>query len=131
MVSALNAAVSGYAAATQRLNVIAQNIANAESTQTQVGESILNQPYVPQKLVQTSQETGGVETKSVPISPPTVARFDPNNIAADDNGITQYPNVDQASQLVESKFTLYNAQANLSVIKAQDKMLKSVLNIIS
>lgn len=131
MVSALNAALSGFTAATQRLNVSAQNIANAESTQTQRDGVVVNEPYVPQRVAQRSLAEGGVVADVQDVSPATRNLYDPNNAAADANGVTAYPNVDTAEQLVNTQLALYTAQANLSVIKVQNKLNQSVLNIIS
>lgn len=131
MVSAINIALSGFTAASQRLSVSANNIANAESTQTQKGGETLSTPYTPQRLAQTTEAGGGVSSHVEPVNPPTVSVYDPNNAAADANGITQYPNVDRAEQLVQVQIARYDAQANLNVIKVQDKMFRSVLDIIS
>ena len=132
MVVALNNAVSGINAASQRISVSASNIANAFSTQTiQTNGAVTNTPYIPQVLDQASQAGGGVLTHTQDANPPTVSVYDPTNPAAGTNGITQYPNVDQARELVNLKIGTYDAQGNLAVIKAEDKMLKSVLDIIS
>lgn len=131
MVSAINSALSGLTAASQRLNVSAQNIANAESTQTLRNGQVVNEPYVPQKLVQRTQPEGGVSTDVQPVSPATQDRFDPSNAAADVSGVTAFPNVDTAEQLVNTQLSLYTAQANINVLKVQDKLNKSILNIIS
>lgn len=129
--SAINSALSGLAASFQRVNVSAQNIANTESTLTLQGGQTLKQPYVPQRLQQSTDVSGGVTTHVEPVNPPTKSLYDPNNAAADANGITQYPNVDTAEQLVNLQIARYDAEANLSVIKVQDKLFKSVLNIVS
>lgn len=131
MVSAINSALSGFAAASQRLNVSANNIANAESTLTIKDGQTLKEPYVPQRVQQVSQKEGGVRTTTQPASPATVAAYDPDNAAADANGVTQFPNVDIAQQLVQVNLAKYDAEANLSVIKVQSRMMKSVLDIIS
>lgn len=131
MVSAINSALSGLAAAGQRLNVSAQNIANSESTQTLRNGQVINEPYVPQKLVQRSQAEGGVITDVQPVTPATQNVYDPDNAAAGADGVTAFPNVDTAEQLVNVQLSLYTAQANINVIKVQDKLNKSVLNIIS
>lgn len=132
MVSAINSALSGIAAASQRLNVSAQNIANSESTQTRRGDGVVvNEPYVPGRLAQVSQAEGGVTTSVEPVSPASVQRYDPNNAAADANGLTNYPNVDTAQQLVQAKIATYDIQGNINVLKVQDRMFKSVLDIIS
>jgi flagellar basal-body rod protein FlgC len=132
MTSAINSALSGLAASSQRLYVSAQNIANAESTQTRQSDgTVTNEPYVPGRLAQITQAAGGVTTSVEPVNPPSVNRYDPNNAAADAAGITQYPNVDMAEQLVQTQLSLYTAQANISVIRVQDKIFQSTINIIS
>ncbi len=131
MVSAISSALSGLAAAGQRLNVSAQNIANAESTQTLRNGQVVNEPYVPQKLAQFTQPEGGVITELQPVNPPVKQVYDPNNAAADAQGVAAYPNVDTAEQLVGVQLSLYTAQANINVIRVQDKLTQSVLNIIS
>lgn len=131
MVSAINSALSGYAAATQRINVSANNIANTFSTQTLQNGVTVNTPYVPEQVVQSTLVAGGVTTSIEPVNPPTVPVYDPNNPAAQANRVTQYPNVDQAQQLVQTQLASYDAQANLNVIKVEDNLFKSVLNIVS
>ena len=131
MVSAINSALSGFAAASQRLNVSAQNIANAESTLTIKNGQTVNEPYVLQRVQQIAQKEGGVTTVSQSANPPSISVYDPSNAAADANGITQYPNVDIAQQLVQVNLAKYDAEANLSVIKVQSRLNKSVLDIIS
>jgi flagellar basal-body rod protein FlgC len=131
MVSAINSALSGYAAAVQRLNVSANNIANADSTQTVSNGTVQNTPYVPQQVVQSSQATGGVSTSVESVNPPSIAVNDPNNPAANANGVTQYPNVDPAQQLIQAQLASYDAQGNISVLKVESKLYQSVLNIVS
>jgi flagellar basal-body rod protein FlgC len=132
MVSAINSALSGLAAATQRINVSAQNIANADSTQTQNSDgTTANTPYVPQQLVQSSQTSGGVTTSAEPVTPPSVSIYNPSDAAANANGITQYPNVDPAQQLIQAQVASYDAQGNINVLKVESKLYQSVLNIVS
>ena len=132
MVNAINAAVSGFNAATQRLNVSASNIANTFSTQTTQNGTTTNTPYVPLQLEQSTQvPAGGVTTHTAPITPPSIQVYDPNNVAANSNGLTNYPNVDQAQQLVQAQISRYDAQGNISVIKVQDRLFQQVLNIVS
>ncbi len=131
MVSAISSALSGLAAASQRLNVSAQNIANSESTQTVRNGQVVNEPYVPQKLVQKTQEGGGVVTDVQPVSPATQNLYDPDNAAAGVDGVAAFPNVDTAGELVNAQLSLYNAQANINVLRVQDKLSKSLFNIIS
>jgi flagellar basal body rod protein FlgC len=131
MISAINTAVSGYNAAANQIAVNAGNIANAFSTQTLNNGTVSNTPYVPQRVVQSAQVGGGVTSNTQPVNPPSIALNDPGNAAAGADGITQFPNVDQAQQLVQSVVASYNAQASLNVIKVENENMKAVLNIVS
>jgi len=131
MINAINASVSGFTAATQRLNVSAQNIANEFSTQTEQNGVVSNTPYVPQQLEQSALTTGGVATSTAPVTPPSIQLYDPNNPAANANGLTPYPNVDPAQQLIQAQISSYDAQGNLAAIKVENNLFQKVLNIVS
>ena len=90
MISAINTALSGFNAATKRIDVSANNIANAQSTATDENGTQVNTPYVPQQVVQSSQTTGGVKANVVPVNPPATQVYDPGNAAADANGLTHF-----------------------------------------
>lgn len=131
MVSAITSALSGLAASSQRLNVSTENIANSFSAQTQQGGVSTNTPYKAQRVVQSSDPDGSVHANEQDANPPTISRYDPSNAAADASGITAYPNVAQANELVQAQVASYDAQGNISVLKVQSRLLKSVLDIIS
>ncbi len=132
MTLAINAAISGFSAATTRIAVSANNIANAQSTQTlDENGNVVNTPYVPEQVNQSTQTTGGVSAQVVPINPPTINYADSNNAAANASGVTQFPNVDTADQLVQAQTATYDAQGNLSVLKVQGDLFQSLLNIIA
>jgi flagellar basal body rod protein FlgC len=130
-ISAINIAVSGFDAATNRINVSANNIANEFSTRTDQNGTVTNTPYAPQQAVDTSLTTGGVISSTQPVTPATISVYDPVALNADSNGIAQLPNVDPAHQLVNTDIATYGAQANLKVLKAATETLQEVLNIIT
>jgi flagellar basal body rod protein FlgC len=131
MISAINSAISGYTATTQRINTAANNIANAFSTSTDTNGVTSNTPYVPQQVEQSAQASGGVSTTTAPVNPPSVSVNDPGSPNANAQGVAQLPNVDQGQQLLQANIASYDAQANLSVIKVDQKNTQSLLNIIS
>lgn len=131
MVSAINSALSGLAAASKRIEVSANNIANQFSTQSIVDGQVTNNPYTPQRVDQISLSNGGIETKVKDVNPPTTPVYDPENPSADASGVVQLPNVDQAEQLIDQKIASYDYKANLKTIQVQDDLNKSLLDIIS
>jgi flagellar basal-body rod protein FlgC len=132
MLSALSSALSGYTAASTQLDVFASNIANLSSTQsTDSTGKTANVPYVPQRVIQSSLQGGGVSANTRPVSPASIARYDPSDPAANAQGVVQTPNVDLVQQIVGSNVASCDAQANLKMTKVQDEMTQAALNILS
>lgn len=131
MLNPVNIALSGLQAASKRVAVSASNIANQSSTTSLSGGQVVNQPYVAQRVDQVSLSGGGVQAITRDVNPSTVPFFDPSNPSADENGIVNLPNVDTATELVNQKIATYDYQANLSVLKTQDEIEQSLLDILS
>ena len=126
MVSAINTAVSGLAAAGKRLEVSANNIANQFSTKSQINGVTVDQPYVAQQVDQVSLTNGGVEAITHDVNPASVTIVDPNGQGATE----QVPNVNTDQELVNQNIAAYDYKANLKTIKVQDNLDKSLLDII-
>lgn len=125
-------AASGLQAASKRLANSANNIANQQSTFSQVNGETVAEAFRPSDIVQISNEpTGGVRTELRERDPATVPVYDPTNGAADAEGITQYPNVNTEQELIDQKFASYDFKANLKSFKAEDENLRAVLDIIA
>jgi flagellar basal-body rod protein FlgC len=117
-----NIALSGLQAASKRLDNSANNVANQLTVSTDSKPA-----FQPQDIVQISDAAGGVRTLTAPRNPATVAV--PS--AESESGVVQAPNVDQAEELVNQKFAVNDFQANLAVLRAQDKQQESLLDIIA
>ena len=131
MISALNTAISGFNSATQRIAVGANNIANANNTVTYNNGEQINAPSLPEQTTGSSQAGGVASTDTPSASPASVEISDQNNSGVGASGLTKSPNEDQAQQLVNINIASYDAQANLSVIKVQQNLFQSTLNILS
>jgi flagellar basal-body rod protein FlgC len=131
MIPGLNSALSGLNAASKRLETSANNVANQFSTTSLVDGVTVNKPYQPQRVVQTSLSGGGVMARTQSVEPGTVQVNDPDNVAADAQGITQYPNVNLEDEVINQITAKYDFKANLHTIKAGDSMIKNLLDIIS
>lgn len=129
MVSSINTALSGLNAASKRLAVSSNNIANQNSTKSLENGQTVDKPYVPQRVEQISLENGGVKTVVKDVDPATVTQFDPDNPDADANGGIQVPNVSLESEIINQKIATYDYKANLKTLKVQDDLLKSLLDI--
>jgi flagellar basal-body rod protein FlgC len=141
--STLSIATSGLSAASLRLNVAANNIANqlttgplpASSGSSSSGSGSTNTgasfppAYTPQQVNQTAQASGGTVATVSTVSPGTVAQFDPSAPYANQDGEVAAPNVDLASQFVQLLTAKYSFAANAKVIQAYNNTTQSLLDI--
>ena len=127
-------ALSGLNAASRRLQVSASNVANSQTTgalPNADGTVPAGAPtaYTPLALVQTASAGGGVQTSVTTVTPPTTAVFDPQASFANQDGLVAAPNVDLAQEMVGQMIARYSFAANATVMKADDRMTKTLLNI--
>ncbi|MFW0777016.1 MAG: flagellar basal body rod protein FlgC [Rickettsiales bacterium] len=120
MVSPINTALSGLAAASTRIAVSTENVANQFSKN-----------YVPKQVDQVTLSAGAVRAVVKDVDPATTPIFNPSDPDADVNGTVQLPNVDLANELVNQSIASYDYKANLQSIKAADNLQKSLLDILS
>ena len=134
---ATNIALTGVQASIARINVSAQNVANANTTgetvkavtaANAIGKTV-NHAYQPIAIYQAAAAAGGVNAKPVPAVPGTGPRYDPESQDADADGNIEAPDVDFASEDVEQRKALFSFRANLSVIKTEDRMMGSLLDL--
>ena len=127
-------ALSGMNAAARRLEVSASNVANVMSTgalPNADGTVPAGAPraYAPLELVQTASAGGGTQTAVTTVTPSTTAVSDPQAPFANQNGLVAAPNVDLSRELIGQLIANYSFAANASVMKADDRMTKTVLDI--
>lgn len=126
MISATNVAITGLKADETRLAVSANNIANQDSTKSNVNGKIVNKVAPPQQVDQITLSDGAVRALTRDVNPPTVTVPDNN---PQGSGTTQAPNVNQEQEAVNIEQAAAAFKANLAVIKAQNKTQQSLLNI--
>jgi flagellar basal-body rod protein FlgC len=123
-------AVSALKAQQARMRVIAENIANAESTATTPGGT----PYRRQTPVfQTSKVDGanGVRVAQVlQDSSDFKLEYDPGHPAADANGYVKRPNVDPLMETLDMREAQRAYEANLNVIDTANAMDSATLSIL-
>lgn len=125
-------AVSGLNVASLRLRVAASNIANASSNGPLPGTpNPDNFPpaYSPLRINQVESPGGRTSASVTNVSPPTVATFDPGAPYADDRGMVASPNIDLASELVQTLIARLSYAANTKVIRADAQMSASLFDI--
>ncbi len=115
----------GMGAMSRALDVISQNIANAETTRTPEGG-----PYQRKVVVFQRDATGGVQAASVvQDTRPGSADYDPGHPDADANGFVRRSNVDINTEMVDLMIARRVHEANATVFQAAKAMLKRAIDI--
>jgi flagellar basal-body rod protein FlgC len=132
MFETLRISAAGMKAQSDRLNIVSQNIANAESTGTRPGEL----PYRRQTIsfgTVFDREVGAdmVQTKRIGTDPSQFPRrFDPSHPAADAQGYVQFPNVNSIVEMMDMREARRGYEANLNVIETTRNMLSQTLGLL-
>lgn len=135
LMNIFNVAGSALSAQSQRLNVTASNLANADSTTGPDG-----QPYRAKQVVfavdpiaggtrtASGQQVGGVRVTGVIDDPsPMKSVYDPSNPAANADGYVSLPNVDPVQEMVNMISASRSYQANVETLNtAKNLMLKTL-----
>lgn len=124
--------LSSLQAQAKDLAVSANNVANARTRGLPLnGSAPVGGEYVPQRVVQTSGPDGIVQTQTQPVSPPSVAVYNPSDPNADPNGIAAQANVDLVQEFAVQIQAEHAFKANIAALKVQDEVLGSLLDIKS
>ena len=125
-------AAQGLKAQSGRMRVVAENIANADSSPTKAGE----EPY--RRKVATFERRYDAEIGGSGVQMGRVradgsafrARYEPGHPAADANGFVSMPNVDPLIEQADMREAQRSYEANVNVISATRRMLARTLDIL-
>lgn len=125
-------AASGLKAQSGRMRVIAENIANAEST----GQNPGDEPY--QRKVPTFRSEFDRELRANVVGlgkiledkSPFQMRYDPGHPAANAEGYVQMPNVNTLVEVADMREAQRSYQANLNVVDATRTMMQRTIDIL-
>ena len=155
--SALNVSANGMSAQRKRMNAIASNIANAETTRTEDGG-----PYKRKMVLMHEQANGtfsqmlngddfslgvtnkfhlsgpqgeggdrslvnGVNAEETEDKSPFKMIYDPSHPDADDSGYVEMPNVNVVNEMVDMISATRSYEANVTAINAAKTMAKDSL----
>lgn len=120
--SPIDIAVSGLRAQSLRLNVVAGNIANANTTRTDSGE-----PYRRREVVLQAGDDDVAGVRIIQIAADTTTQFKsaylPGHPDANKEGYVQMPNVDVPVEMMEMITASRAYQANAAVLKRYQEMM--------
>ncbi len=130
--TALGISATGMAAQTTRLRVIAENIANQDTTSSAPG----GDPYRRKTItfaakLDSALGADTVEVKNIGKDKTDLPlRYDPANPAADAKGYVKLPNVNSFIEVMDMKEAERSYSANLSVMQASRNMLNRTIDML-
>jgi len=123
---------AGMRAQGQRLRVISENLANANSLPQEPGQKPYRRKVITFKNV--LDRTIGLETvrtgKIRPDRSDFGKRYEPSHPAADADGYVQTPNVNTMIEMTDMREAQRSYEANLSVIKTSKQMLNQTIELL-
>jgi flagellar basal-body rod protein FlgC len=144
MFDALEISASGLTAERLRMDVTAENLANAQTTRGADG-----QPYRRKEVVLAERQgpasfgaalagamgrdgsAGGVEVASIAQDQtPLKQVYDPGHPDADANGYVQMPNVDPVAEMVDLISAQRAYEANVTAMQAAKQMFSKTLELL-
>jgi flagellar basal-body rod protein FlgC len=132
LTQALTISSHGMDAQTERLRVIAENIANQDSAGSTPGAKPYQRKTVLfQNVLDRSLGAESVKVKAVvPDTTPFPQKYDPSNPAADPNGYVSMPNVNGFTEMMDMREAERSYSANLNVMQASRSMLTRVIDLL-
>lgn len=125
-------AVSGMKAQSERLRIISENMANADSIGIRPGEDPYRRQVVTFKDY-IDKETGAKMVKVdkvVPDESQFLLKYDPNHPAANAEGYVAMPNVNPLIEMMDLKEAQRSYDANLSMMQTARDMNSKVLDLL-
>ena len=130
--AAMDAAVSGLRAQTKRLRVVAENLANADTTSDKPGGDPYRRKTISFKEA-LNRETGGAEVKVKNIGRDRSnfkLEYDPSSPAADKAGYVLRPNVNTMVEMMDMQEAQRSYEANLSMLTGARSMLQRTIDLL-
>ena len=132
----LDISASGLTAERLRMDLIANNLANALSTRTPAGGPYRRQVPVfaarePFVVGRMAAPGGGVEVVAIreDPSPPRLV-YDPDHPDARPDGYVEYPNVNVVTEMVDMLAASRSYQANLAAFSVARELARSAVDLI-
>jgi flagellar basal-body rod protein FlgC len=143
MFDAMEVSASGLTAERMRMDVVAQNLANAQTTR-----GVDGQPYRRKEVVlaerageasfgaalagaMSGDKPAGVEVAAIAEDQtPLKQVYDPSHPDADANGYVQMPNVDSVAEMVDLISAQRAYEANVTAMQAAKQMFTKTLELL-
>ena len=132
LTTSLQISAAGMDVQTARIRVVAENLANQNTTGSGPGADAYRRRTI--SFQNRLDESLGVETVSVKSvgtdQNPQPMKYDPSNPAADKNGYVKTPNVNSFVELMDMRDAEQAYSANLNVASTTRTMLNRTLDLL-
>ncbi len=130
LISTMRVSASGLSAERLRMDLIADNLANANSTRTPEGGPYKRKVAVFEPITPTASMPGGVRVVGIAHDPtPPRLVYQPGHPDADPNGYVAYPNVEMVHEMVDLITASRAYEANIQAFNAAKNMFLRTLDI--
>jgi flagellar basal-body rod protein FlgC len=141
----LSISATALSAERRRSEVIAANLANAETTRTEAGGPYHRREVVFRSIAPSSsfgpvlanavntvgRTAGGVTISEVVDDPtPPVMRYEPGHPDADKNGFVAYPAINPAMEMVDLMDSVRAYQLNASAVSAAKHLIQQSIDVL-
>ncbi len=130
LISTMRVSASGLSAERLRMDLITDNLANANSTRTPEGEPYKRKVAIFEPITPTASMPGGVRVVGIARDPtPPRLVYQPGHPDADPNGYVAYPNVEVVHEMVDLITASRAYEANIQAFNAAKNMFLRTLDI--
>ncbi|NBT78978.1 MAG: flagellar basal body rod protein FlgC [Betaproteobacteria bacterium] len=131
LISSLHVASTALHAQSLRLNTVASNMANADSTVDTYGRPYRSKQVVFRSVPMEDIGADGVEVMSIVESEaPGRRTYEPEHPQADAQGFVTYPNVNAIEEMVNMISASRSYQMNLEAMNAARELMQRSLDIL-
>jgi flagellar basal-body rod protein FlgC len=140
----LDISASALTAERERAEVVASNLANAETTRTPGGGPYQKQlvvfgtkPTGPSRFALALSSFGDLHARGVKVEQvvadktPPVRRYEPGHPDADADGYVSFPDINPVEEMVNLMGAAQAYQLNVSAVQATKSMISETLQILS
>lgn len=134
--SSLDINASALTAQRMRMDVISQNIANANTTRTENGQPYRRRVVVMQErpsdfasVLKQATGSGVMVSQIVEDVSDFEYEYDPDHPDADENGYVALPNVDETEEIIDLMESTRSFEANVTALNATKSMAMKALEI--
>jgi len=129
---ALNISAAGMDAQTMRLRVIAENLANQDTTGSAPGADAFRRKTITfENRMDASTGTATVQVKQIGQDDAAQPlRYDPSNPAANADGYVKTPNINSFIEVMDMREAERSYSANMSVLQATRTMLDRTIDLL-